>query len=402
MDAVAESYVRLALALGEHDPDYVDAYFGPPAWRDEAKAAKLPLEEIVRRAGAAIASVPGAPAGADEAARLRPGYLRATLSSLRARARLVSGERLSFADEARALYGAAPPPRSDAEFRSVVDALDRAVPGTGPIAERLEAYRARQRVPADRLRATVELAVAACRARTLPRIPLPEGERFELELVSGAPWGAYNWYQGGYHSLIQFNTDLPWTPERILSTACHEGYPGHHVHNVLQEEEFLRRRRWVEFAIQPLFSPVSLISEGSANFGFELAFPGDERVAFERDVLWPAAGLDPAEAARAVEIERIAHGLRHATAEAARRMEDEGLSPDGAAAWLEANALQSPERARKSIDFIRRYRAYVVNYGFGEDVVRAWVERTGGPDPAARWRAFRGLLASPRVASDLP
>jgi hypothetical protein len=30
LDPIAERYVRLALALGEHDEDYVDAYFGPP------------------------------------------------------------------------------------------------------------------------------------------------------------------------------------------------------------------------------------------------------------------------------------------------------------------------------------------------------------------------------------
>jgi hypothetical protein len=402
MDGSAEGYVRLALALGEHDPDYVDAWHGPPAWRDEARAAKLPLDEIARRAEVELAAVPPAPAGADEVGRLRPAYLRAQLSSLRARARMLQGERLSFADEARALYGAAPPPRPDAEFRAVVDALDRALPGSGPVAARLEAFRARQSVPAHRLRAVIDLSVAACRARTKAHLALPPGERFDVELVSGKPWAAYNWYQGGDRSLIQFNTDPPpWTPIHVLSTACHEGYPGHHVLNVLQEEELLRRRGWIEFAIQPLYSATTLLAEGSANYGFDLAFPEAERVAFAREALWPAAGLDPADAGRALEVERIARGLRHAGAEAGRRMIDEGLSPEATAAWLEANALQPPERARRSVAFLQRYRAYVVSYGFGEDLVRAWVERTGGPEPAGRWRALGALLAAPHVGQDL-
>ena len=33
MNALAERYVKLVLALGQHDPDYVDAYYGPPEWR---------------------------------------------------------------------------------------------------------------------------------------------------------------------------------------------------------------------------------------------------------------------------------------------------------------------------------------------------------------------------------
>ena len=36
----------LVLALGQHDADYVDAYYGPAEWRQEAEAAKQPLAAI--------------------------------------------------------------------------------------------------------------------------------------------------------------------------------------------------------------------------------------------------------------------------------------------------------------------------------------------------------------------
>ena len=68
-----------------------------------------------------------------------------------------------------------------------------------------------------------------------------------------------------------------------MNLAAHEGYPGHHVYNVLLEKNLLHDRGWVEFSVYPLFSPQSLIAEGSANYGIEVAFPGDERVAFERE-----------------------------------------------------------------------------------------------------------------------
>ena len=32
MNTLAEQYVRLVLAVGQHDADYVDAYYGPPEW----------------------------------------------------------------------------------------------------------------------------------------------------------------------------------------------------------------------------------------------------------------------------------------------------------------------------------------------------------------------------------
>src|SRR5262245_6009058 len=73
MNSLAEQYVRLVLAVGQHDADYVDAYYGPPEWRKEAEAQKLPLTEIASRAAALsrdLAAASQAPAG-DEMAQLR-------------------------------------------------------------------------------------------------------------------------------------------------------------------------------------------------------------------------------------------------------------------------------------------------------------------------------------------
>ena len=40
MNALAERYVKLVLALGQHDADYVDAYYGPPEWRKDGRGAR--------------------------------------------------------------------------------------------------------------------------------------------------------------------------------------------------------------------------------------------------------------------------------------------------------------------------------------------------------------------------
>src|SRR5688500_14913665 len=63
MNALAERYVRLVLAMGQHDADYVDAYYGPPEWRKEAEATKMPLAGIDAAAvdlAAALATGPSA------------------------------------------------------------------------------------------------------------------------------------------------------------------------------------------------------------------------------------------------------------------------------------------------------------------------------------------------------
>src|SRR5262249_7804215 len=138
---------------------------------------------------------------------------------------------------------------------------------------------------------------------------------------------------------IQVNTDLPVFIDRAIDLACHEGYPGHHVYNVLLEKHLVRDRGWIEFQVYPLFSPESLIAEGSANYGIEVAFPGEERRKFEKEVLFPLAGLDPSGAERYERLRGLAESLAYAGNEAARRYLDGAIDAKAAAAWLTEYAL---------------------------------------------------------------
>ena len=58
MNTIAERYVKLVLALGQHDADYVDAFYGPPEWKTEAERQKMPLIGIGASADRLIAEIP--------------------------------------------------------------------------------------------------------------------------------------------------------------------------------------------------------------------------------------------------------------------------------------------------------------------------------------------------------
>lgn len=409
MDVVAEAYVRLVLAVGEHDPDYVDAYYGPPAWRREAKEAAAPLADVRAEAMARIgelAALPDPVGPTGELERLRQRFLSRQLAALVARVDLLGGARLTFDQESQALYDAVAPRYGEERFAAELARLESLLPGEGPLVDRWAAWRDGFVVPPDRLDRVFTAAIDECRRRTKAHIALPDGESFAVEYVTDKPWGAYNWYQGGYHSLIQVNTDLPTYVGGAVDLACHEGYPGHHVYNALLEKNLVRDRRWVEYEVYPLFSPQSLIAEGSAEFGIEMAFPGAERTAFERDVLFPLAGLDPARAEEYGRVRELTKGLAFAGNEAARRYLDGEIDAAAAAAWLEKYALMTAPRAAQRVKFMDKYRSYVINYNLGEELVRGWVEAqagTAGPPepPEGRWRAFEALLSTPRLPSEL-
>ncbi|HEY3518498.1 MAG TPA: hypothetical protein VGL98_15725 [Gammaproteobacteria bacterium] len=403
MSNLSERYVKLVLAVGMHDADYVDAYYGPPEWRTEAAEQRRGLAELDADAAAWLRELADevVPPGADELERLRHRYLATQVESLRARLKMLRGERLTFDEESRALYDAVAPVHTEQEFEAALRQLDARLPGSGTLLERYQAFRGRFEIPKDRLAAVFAAAIEGCRARTLAHIALPPTESFTIEYVTDKTWSGYNWYQGNYRSLIQINTDLPIYIDRAIDLACHEGYPGHHVYNVLLEQHLVRERGWQEFSVYPLFSPQSLIAEGTANYGIKVAFPDAERRRFERDVLFPAAGLDASEVDNYYDVFELVQKLSYAGNEAARRYRDGKIDGSVAAKWIETYALYSPERAAQRVRFIDQYGAYVINYNLGQDLVASYVERHAGTDPALRWSEFAKLISSPRLPSGL-
>lgn len=398
IDEIAESYVKLALALGEHDKDYVDAYHGPREWADAAKGQKTPLDDLAAEARRLQTRLETVAENTGESARIR--MLDRQLTAALARIRMAQGERFSFDEETRLIYDAVAPKYDLAEFDAALAEIDVLLPGEAPLHERVEAFRNSLAIPPARMQAVFDAAIAECRRRTLAHFDLPENERFQLEFVNDKPWSGYNWYQGDYESLIQINTDLPIVIDRAVDLGCHEGYPGHHTWSSLMERELLKEKGWVEYSIYPLFSPKSLLAEGSANYGIELAFPGEEKITFERDVLFPLAGLDPANAETLDRLNKLRRRLSHADNFVAREYLDGRISKDEAVELLMKYKLSSRERAEQRVRFIENYRGYVINYNLGRDLVEAYVERAAvqGRD---KWDVFGHLLTTPLSASDL-
>lgn len=404
---IAGRYVQLSLEIGEHEDGYIDAYYGPPAWQAAAKASKRPLPELAREVEILLAALAEDEAGADIAGDTsgtltheRIAFLRGQLIAARTRLRMMQGEKLSFEDEAEGLFGVRPVLKPLTAYDPVLVDIETLVPGDGPLWQRVDAFNDRFVVPADRLQAVMDAAIAECRRRTVAFIPLPEGERFTLEFVNGKSWSGYNWYKGDAESLIQVNTDLPVRLSRAVDLGCHEGYPGHHVYNLLLEEQLSKGRGWVEFSVYPLYSPLSLLAEGSANYGIELAFPGDERAAFEASVLYPLAGLDPKDAGRYLALQEAQQALSGARFTIAAEYLAGRMDRATAVATTQKYGLVSEKRASQTVSFAEQYRSYVINYGLGLEMVRDYVEGAG-PGQPERWARMRTLLSEPRTPADL-
>ena len=222
LDEVAADYVQMTLEIGEREPGYVDAYYGPKEWADAAKAAPRSLEDLAKEADALSARVAEIDASSLEPMeRRRREFLLAQLRAAQTRLRMLQGEKLSFAEEAQGLFGVRVDLKPLSAYDPVLARIERLVPGSGTLAERVDAFQDRFTIPKERLQPVFDAAIAECRRRTAEHIALPKDESFTMEFVTGKSWSGYNYYQGGLKSLIQINTDLPIRISRAVDLGCH-------------------------------------------------------------------------------------------------------------------------------------------------------------------------------------
>ena len=399
LDEEAERYVKLALQLGEYDPDYVDAYLGPEEWAQAAKEDLKSKAELSADIAALFSDLREMSPDDPDSINRHKALLR-NVQAMDTRMRMVNGETFTFAEEARLIYDVELPEFDFKEFDRAREEIDTLLPGEGDVSDRIAAFRDSLVIREEARDEVLNTAINECRRRSARFISLPPDEHFTLEYVTDQSWSGYNWYQGDNESLMQFNLDFPTKVSSAISLGCHEGYPGHHVWNILVENRLLNEKGWIEFYIFPLFSPGALIGEGSANYGVDLAFPGSEKADYERHVLFPMAGVDPDKVATLDTLNKLTKRLSFAQMATAQLYLDGEISREEAIEMRRKYGLSSRARAEQSVRFIEQYRSYVLNYSLGQDIVKAYVEKHGD-DPKARWQAFERMLTELHFASDL-
>jgi hypothetical protein len=375
-----ERYLELGLRLGRHADDLVDSYYGPGEL-----ASRVEAEEL--RPPAALAEDAAALAAELEHDRWLAGQVR----SLEASARKLAGELLEYREEGLLVYGIEPRWHDEEPFRQAAAQLDEALPGSGELRDRYARWFEETAIPAELVEQAVLDAAAELRRLTREQVGLPEGEEFELELVTGERWLGYAHYLGGLRTGIRVNVDLPLPAADLVMLTSHEIYGGHHTHRVWQEVELVRGQGQVERTLDLLWSPEAVISEGIAMTGPELLAGDGQELAAE--VLGRLGFAYDAEVGSRVVGAR--RSLLPISANVAMLLHDRDASPEEAREYSATWSLQPDERVAKQVDSQLRSPSppYQHTYWQGRELVAAHV----GGDPAR----FRELLTARALPSDL-
>lgn len=402
---LAMDYVRLGLDIGRYDESFVDAYYGPDSLKPlSPKQDRFPKDSFLQAVHklqekcsllSKTCTVPSS--------KNRLNWMESQLRSIDSRIRIFSGEFQSFDEESKELFDGKAPHYPESHFQNLIQQLDHILPGKGSIPQRFQNLSNRFIIPQDKLDTVFKLAIAECRRRTMEHYTLPANENFKLEFVNNKPWSGYNWYKGNYQSVIQINTDLKIFIDRAIDVGSHESYPGHHVYNMLLEKNLFRDSSWIEISMYLLYSPQSLIAEGTANYGIDVVFPGDDKINFCKDFLLPLAHLDTTGISNYFQCLSIRSQLNFARNEAARSFLDHTMDSTSCVQWMMNYCLMNEETAVKSLQFIKVNRSYIINYNYGQELVKNYVEHQmkGSTDAHQRWEVFKTLLINPVRPSDL-
>ena len=366
--ALGEEFIRLAFAIEEHMPGYVDAYYGPEEWQAEAKQdGKLPLQNLTER----TAQLANKISLADSLDAQRKDFLARQVRAMQMSLRLLSGENIPLAEEVNALYDVHPVWVDEANFEQAHKELDQFLPPGDSLAERKQAWDRSLEIPVEKAKELLPSVIKRLQELTRREFNLPDGEDFTLEFVSGQPWMAYNRYLGGFQSRIEINTDLPQRVNELALTIAHEGYPGHHTELSIKEQELVRRKGYIEHTLALINAPSCVVSEGIATSALETALTDNELRDWYREELLPRAGMSHIDAARMVDIDHATKKLKGILGNASFMLYDQYRSLEQVEEYLRKYTLA----AEKEIEHLVRFvsdplsRSYVFTYDMGYNLL---------------------------------
>ena len=396
-------YLLLGLRFDRVEEGYVDSFTGDPALRRAVESEPQPdPADLARQADRLLAELP---AGLEEP---RAAFVGAHLRALSCAGRKFAGEDVGFVDEVEAYFDVRISKGDPERYREAHRKLDDALGGTGPLAERIQAHRASEEIPPERLEEAIHAFSSALRDKVRATFPLPARETITYEVVTDKPWSGFNYYKGDYQSTVAVNADLKQQMSNLPRLVAHESYPGHHTEHCRKEEGLVAGRNQAEQTIFLVNTPQCLMAEGLADLALYAAV-GSGASGATGDVRgWGSCAADiyadlglRFDGERAEAISEAMAALADVRQDAALMLHDEHRDVDDVVDFLKTWLLVNDERARQSLRFLSSplWRAYTSTYVEGYRLLRGWLDAR--PDGVTLTERFGTLLDEPLIPSSL-
>ncbi len=397
-DVLVREYLLLGLRFDRVEEGYVDSFTGDPALRRLVASEPAPdPADLARQAERLLAELPQVPRdnGFDQA---RADYLAAHLRALACAGRTFAGQSVGFVEEVEAYFDVRIGKGDEEQYRQAHRKLDDALGGSGPLADRMAAYRGAEELPPQRLEECIHAFSSALRDRVRVEYPLPDTETVVYEVVTDKPWSGFNYYLGDYRSTVAVNADLKQQMSNLPRLVAHESYPGHHTEHCRKEAGLVHDRGHGEQTIFLVNTPQCLMAEGLADLALYTAI-GPRWGGWAGDI-YADLGLR-FDGDRAEAVSEATAALADVRQDAALMLHDEHRDADDVADFLRRWLLVSDSRARQMLRFLSSplWRAYTSTYVEGYRLLRGWLDAR--PAGVSLTERFGRLLDEPLIPSAL-
>ena len=391
----ANVFVELALSIDQHFSGYVDAYYGSQEIPQTLeRKGKIPLKELEGIASDLFNSI----TRDSSLSPARKEYLKGEVGAMQTTLRILQGEALGIIEEVQSLYGLTPSWTDETVFEEAHRALEELLPGSGPLADRVQTFRDQFQVSVEIATPIIKRLANDLRTRTRQRFHLPPDESCEYEYVSEKPWGAYNWYLGNYKSRIDFNLDYPIRIYTLPNFITHEAYPGHHTEHSIKEHRHYRENGLLEHSILLSNAPSAVISEGIAVYGIEQILSPDELIDIYQQIL-EETGLSKYNGQFIYEfLHIVSRPLGKVGNNEILLLYEKGASDEQVIAYGMRYKLTSEKDETKYIRFLKDplWRSYGFNYTLGYEIISNLLSSTENKD-----QMFARLLQEPMTPAQV-
>ncbi len=388
----AEEYVEIAMALDTLHNGEVDIYFGPKALDNREKISNKTLEQLIQDSEQLITAIVSleleSPLARQASLENKVVALKAVMESLQ------EDSTLSYAEQANNLFGIDLSDIDSIDVNAYREELEEMLPGSGAIAYRLAQFRNQYIVPADKREAVVARALEECESLAQAHWSFPENEMMTVEWTQdiAEPWHEF---KGNAQSLLRMNPMGMGYLSSAIDVACHEGYAGHHAQYVFVEQAN-GKNPLPEDTLVLLRSPESSLREGAANYAVGLAFPTQQRIQFEQEVLAPIAGLQRLDFVKYNRVRELLDEISLATVAILRDYNDRTIPPASATFRLEREALVSSPN--QLLAFSDRFGAYAAAYTIAKVRIAAYVERQVEETGRSPWQVLKTIIEENQTA----
>ncbi|MHA2048397.1 MAG: hypothetical protein ACW986_02165 [Promethearchaeota archaeon] len=268
-------FLLLALRIGKYNKNYVDYYIGPQEISEKADKED-PVSPKRLLTDCKILQKKLLVQGYE---KKRERYLDKMLTAMRTSIEILDGVEIPIKTQIARFYDVKLQPVKESELEYLNKEVIEAFGGSLSLEKQMADIRKFRKVNEDKAIMLFEKALNITRNRTkelfvnlLPQEELVNIELVKDELKSQLKWTYYLRYLGNFRSQVEINPNYNMYTTTLLSSAAHEGYPGHHTEFAIKEQGLIIKENQFEHSILLMNSPKLIISEGIADLAINALF----------------------------------------------------------------------------------------------------------------------------------